>query len=1209
MKYSIVITTYNHLEDCLKPCIESLIKYTDFEAGNVELIVSANGCTDDTEHYLNKIKNTQIPNLKIIWNYNPLGHTKALNAGLKQSTGDYIVCMNNDVVLLEQNKNEWLYKLKDSLNEEYRLVGDQVQVVGYYGKKPIINYCPFYFVMFTKETLDEIGLLDEKFSNVNCMDDIEWCVRLFRNKYKVKSINNKIHHKGSVTVNEFRKNNNINDKWVMDYMMNKHKEIYEDATIKTSIIIPTYNNTDGLIKCINSISKNTSFEETELIIVLNGSGEGIKNYLESFKFIPYLHILYFEEPIGYTRAINEGLKVAVGDYIILLNDDIEILDYLNVNDWVNKLTEPIKQNNKIGITGVHELEFNYTNINFLLFFCVCISRECFNKVGYLDEEFNPGYSEDVDYCIRARQNGFELCNVNTTFDFDNENKVFVGTFPINHYAEKTVHTLDNWVYTKTRNTSYLINKYNLDIKYDKNISVFIPTCTLENIDRALKSIIKNTTNFYLDRFNFIIHCNGENYLNIKNHLEKNFKLNFDFILKQENTYHAQSINECLEYEKKKYNNEYVLVLNDDIVLLDDIKNRWFKLLLLPQLLDKDIAITGPSSSYMKSLDINMIVFFCCLIRKEYFVPLNEEYVKYKSYGDDVEYCYNMTKSGKKLVTVPIWEENKWDNERYSYSTYPIMHEGNGSGARDEKLVIRALSLVFKNINNNILNVCYDNRNFYIKQAFNVCNTFNENDNGKYGFNILDIYLDDDQVDNFYLSNLEQYITQYELIISNLYRVIKNNGKLIINKNLINIFNKYINNSKYKYLGTQVIESEKFNVYSIVKENKNIKQEKEIIMSENTHTKNKDRNISAVITTRGRYFTTLPLAIQSVLNQTLKPKELIIYDDEFNLEKIDLRNYSLYQHLFNMLITNDIMWFIESGKRGGPALNHDLSIERASYDYIWRLDDDEVAENNALEELYNTIISDDTIAAVGSSVLQYDSVKTDNIDTTKIYNKLDRISIDNNIQWVNFDKKYLLEVEHLHSTFLYRKDIAKEVGGYPKTLSEVSHREETIFSHSLKMNDKYKLLVNTNSKVWHYREMTGGIRTNNNVAFYIHDEQVFNEYLQKNNLINAKLNNEEIIIYLDGGIGDHFAFLNVFNILLEKYKDKKFIVANCYPNVFYKYKNNSNIEFISINKSHIRYNKNYLQTLSPYFVGDSKQKNEPNKKYNLIDLYKYIYLGE
>ncbi|NDF51158.1 MAG: glycosyltransferase [Betaproteobacteria bacterium] len=53
MRYSIVIPTYNHCEDLLKPCLESIFKYTDM--ADVELVISANGCTDGTQAYLQEL--------------------------------------------------------------------------------------------------------------------------------------------------------------------------------------------------------------------------------------------------------------------------------------------------------------------------------------------------------------------------------------------------------------------------------------------------------------------------------------------------------------------------------------------------------------------------------------------------------------------------------------------------------------------------------------------------------------------------------------------------------------------------------------------------------------------------------------------------------------------------------------------------------------------------------------------------------------------------------------------------------------------------------------------------------------------------------------------------------------------------------------------------------------------------------------------------
>ena len=53
-KISIIIPTYNHLEDCLKPCIESIIKHTILN-DDIEIIIVANGCIDGTKDYIDNI--------------------------------------------------------------------------------------------------------------------------------------------------------------------------------------------------------------------------------------------------------------------------------------------------------------------------------------------------------------------------------------------------------------------------------------------------------------------------------------------------------------------------------------------------------------------------------------------------------------------------------------------------------------------------------------------------------------------------------------------------------------------------------------------------------------------------------------------------------------------------------------------------------------------------------------------------------------------------------------------------------------------------------------------------------------------------------------------------------------------------------------------------------------------------------------------------
>ena len=163
MKYSIVIPTYNHCEKYLKPCIESIIKYTDMT--NVELVVSANGCVDNTRAYLDYLQTT-MPNLYVVWSNEALGFPKAVNNGVRVCKGEKIVLLNNDTVLLEQPQNKWLERLN---------VGDVSGVLTQNSDITKRKFIVFFCAMIDAKVFQKIGLLNEEYGTGGC-DDIEFCM-------------------------------------------------------------------------------------------------------------------------------------------------------------------------------------------------------------------------------------------------------------------------------------------------------------------------------------------------------------------------------------------------------------------------------------------------------------------------------------------------------------------------------------------------------------------------------------------------------------------------------------------------------------------------------------------------------------------------------------------------------------------------------------------------------------------------------------------------------------------------------------------------------------------------------------------------------------------------------------------------------------------------------------------------------------------------
>jgi FkbM family methyltransferase len=299
-------------------------------------------------------------------------------------------------------------------------------------------------------------------------------------------------------------------------------------------------------------------------------------------------------------------------------------------------------------------------------------------------------------------------------------------------------------------------------------------------------------------------------------------------------------------------------------------------------------------------------------------------------------------------------------------------------------------------------------------------------------------------------------------------------------------------------------------------------------------------ITAVISTKDRYYSTLPHTILAICQQTLKPKNLIIYDDG---EHKDLRNDPLYSHIFHLISYYGIEWFFEFGERKGQVLNHIKSLKhRATKEWLIRFDDDNVPEYDVLEKLARHIAPD--VGAIGGLVIQADSIQT--VPPTAS-NKIENIYLGQNEQWYLHPNKEVKEVDHLYSSFLYRKDIAE----YCTELSNVCHREESLLTYSLKIKG-YKNILDTSAITWHFTNPTGGIRSNPETSHNnaMHDEAIFSKKMQE---WGVKATDYSMVV-LDNGIGDHFAFKNILPAYFEKNKGKKHIFYVCYPEIFEDIKN-------------------------------------------------------
>jgi len=192
---------------------------------------------------------------------------------------------------------------------------------------------------------------------------------------------------------------------------------------KVSIIVVTFNALDFIKQCFASIKKYT--DDYELIIVDNGSQANTVKWL---KKQAGLITIFNSENRGFAAGNNQGIKIAKGKYVLLLNSDTVV-----TKGWLPRLIKSIDENDRIGIVGPYANYSDgdqmfpgfYSSINemhafakgfnrkeketyHISGFCMLLKRKTLNKVGLFDESFKIANFEDVDYCIRARRAGFKL---------------------------------------------------------------------------------------------------------------------------------------------------------------------------------------------------------------------------------------------------------------------------------------------------------------------------------------------------------------------------------------------------------------------------------------------------------------------------------------------------------------------------------------------------------------------------------------------------------------------------------------------------------------------------------------------------------------------------------------------------------------------------------------------------------------------------------
>lgn len=198
-----------------------------------------------------------------------------------------------------------------------------------------------------------------------------------------------------------------------------------------TVIIPNRNGKQFLKTCLRSLRKQT-LRDYQIIIVDNASTDGSVSFL--IRNYPEVKLIKFSKNKGFAAAVNEGIKESQGEFVVLLNNDVEADP-----SWLEELSRGLKKNPEVGFCASKMLDFTnrriimeagdgYTRSGYAFqigngrldkgqydspkkVFGACAGaaiyrKSMFNEIGFFDEDFFA-YLEDVDFSFRAQLMGYE----------------------------------------------------------------------------------------------------------------------------------------------------------------------------------------------------------------------------------------------------------------------------------------------------------------------------------------------------------------------------------------------------------------------------------------------------------------------------------------------------------------------------------------------------------------------------------------------------------------------------------------------------------------------------------------------------------------------------------------------------------------------------------------------------------------------------------
>ena len=285
-----------------------------------------------------------------------------------------------------------------------------------------------------------------------------------------------------------------------------------------SVIIVNYNVKKHLSECIDSLYKFNNVQHFEIIILDNNSNEKVDDVIKDRKNIR-LHS--FENNIGFSKAVNYGIKMSKGSKILLLNPDTII-----ITDILNIMSLYLEENVDVGVVGAKVMSpdgkyqlsskrsFPYIYMAFVRFFyldklfyrsrffgrynysfinndiamevdsvsgaCMMFRKKITDYIDDFDENFFL-YFEDTDFCYRVKKHNYKVVyNPDAKIIHKKRQSFYNSDYSVNYEFFKSLYAFYIKHYDEYKNSKLL----KVLVKVNLRILIFI----LDLVHKLVKKI-------------------------------------------------------------------------------------------------------------------------------------------------------------------------------------------------------------------------------------------------------------------------------------------------------------------------------------------------------------------------------------------------------------------------------------------------------------------------------------------------------------------------------------------------------------------------------------------------------------------------------------------------------------------------------------------------------------------------------------------------